>query len=94
MGTVRVAWSSKPGPPKLGAVEPGPIPTSGRIPPGYLAHGTRDPLVSVQYTCALAERMAGAGAAATVVLRNGDGHVMPETFALDAWAFLSSRRLP
>ena len=50
--------------------------------------------MSVQYTCALAERMAGAGAAATVVLRNGDGHVMPETFALDAWAFLSSRRLP
>ncbi|TAK27265.1 MAG: hypothetical protein EPO40_16710 [Myxococcaceae bacterium] len=73
---------------------PGPIPTSGRIPPAYLTHGTRDPLVSVQYTCALAERMAGAGAAATVVLRNGDGHVMPETFALDAWAFLSSRRLP
>lgn len=73
---------------------PGPIPTSGRIPPAYLTHGTRDPLVSVQYTCALAERMAGAGAAATVVLRNGDGHVMPETFALDAWTFLSSRRLP
>jgi len=77
-----------------GADLPGPIPASGRIPPAYLTHGTRDPLVSVQYTCALAERMAGAGAAATVVLRNGDGHVMPETFALDAWAFLASRRLP
>lgn len=77
-----------------GADLPGPIPTSGRIPPAYLTHGTRDPLVSVQYTCALAERMAGLGAANTVVLRNGDGHVMPETFALDAWAFLSPRRLP
>jgi poly(3-hydroxybutyrate) depolymerase len=77
-----------------GADLPGPVPTSGRIPPGYLAHGTRDPLVSVQYTCALAERMTGAGAASTVVLRNGDGHVLPETFALDAWAFLSPLRLP
>jgi poly(3-hydroxybutyrate) depolymerase len=77
-----------------GADLPGPVPTSGRIPAAYLTHGTRDPLVSVQYTCALAERMTGAGAATTVVLRNGDGHVMPETFALDAWAFLAPRRLP
>ncbi|MDB4931985.1 MAG: putative esterase lipoprotein [Myxococcaceae bacterium] len=77
-----------------GADLPGPVPTSGRIPPAYLTHGTRDPLVSVQYTCALAERMTGAGAASTVVLRNGDGHVLPETFALDAWAFLSPLRLP
>ncbi len=77
-----------------GTDKPGPIPTSGRIPPGYLAHGTRDPLVSVQYTCALAERMATAGAITSVVLRNGDGHVLPETFALDAWSFLSPLRLP
>ena len=77
-----------------GTDKPGPIPTSGRIPPGYLAHGTRDPLVSVQYTCALAERMTAAGATTSVVLRNGDGHVLPETFALNAWAFLSPLRLP
>ncbi len=77
-----------------GTDKPGPIPTSGRIPPGYLAHGTRDPLVSVQYTCALAERMATAGATTAVVLRNGDGHVLPGTFALDAWSFLSPLRLP
>jgi poly(3-hydroxybutyrate) depolymerase len=73
---------------------PGPVPTSGRIPPAYLTHGTNDPLVSVQYTCALAERMRGAGAASTVVLRIGDGHVMPDTFALDTWAFLAPLRLP
>ena len=77
-----------------GADLPGPMPASGRIPPAYLTHGTRDPLVSVQYTCALAERMAGAGAANRVVLRDGDGHVMPDTFALDAWAFLAPLRLP
>lgn len=70
------------------------MPTSGRILAAYLTHCTRDPMVSVQYTCALAERMTGAGAATAVVLRNGDGHVMPETFALDAWAFLAPRRLP
>lgn len=77
-----------------GTDKPGPVPTSGRIPPAYLTHGTRDPLVSVQYTCALAERMASAGATTSVVLRNGDGHVMPESFALDAWSFLSPLRLP
>lgn len=77
-----------------GTDKPGPVPTSGRVPPAYLTHGTRDPMVSVQYTCALAERMAGAGAATSVVLRNGDGHEMPGSFALDAWSFLSPLRLP
>jgi len=77
-----------------GADKPGPVPTSGRIPPAYLAHGTTDPMVSVQYTCALSDRMRAANATSVVVLRDGDGHVLPSTFASDAWAFLSAYRLP
>lgn len=82
-------WCSCSGPDK-----PGPVPTSGRIPPAYLAHGTADPMVSVQYTCALSDRMRAASATNLVVLRDGDGHVLPQTFASDAWAFLSAYRLP
>ena len=82
-------WCNCTGPDK-----PGPVPTSGRIPPAYLAHGTADPMVSVQYTCALSDRMRVASATNLVVLRDGDGHVLPSTFASDAWAFLSAYRLP
>ena len=38
--------------------------------------------------------MQTAGAANTVVLRDGDGHVLPATFATDAWRFLAPQRLP
>ena len=77
-----------------GPDRPGEVATVGRLPPAYLTHGTRDPLVSVQYTCALAERLQAAGAAVSVVLRDGDGHAVPPTFARDAWAFVAGRRLP
>jgi predicted esterase len=76
-----------------GPGKPGAVPTSGRIPPAYLAHGTSDPMVSVQYTCALYDRMHAAGAVTLIALRDGDGHVLPATFASDAWAFLSTQRL-
>jgi poly(3-hydroxybutyrate) depolymerase len=58
----------------------------------YLAHGTDDPMVSVQYSCAMEERLTAQGHAATVVLRPGDGHTLPASFAQDAWAFFASRR--
>ncbi|MDP3214825.1 MAG: alpha/beta hydrolase, partial [Deltaproteobacteria bacterium] len=77
-----------------GPDRPGEVPTVGRLPPAYLTHGTRDPMVSVQYTCELAGRLQAAGAAVSLVLRDGDGHVVPPTFARDAWAFLAGRRLP
>lgn len=64
----------------------------GRMPPGYLAHGTRDPLVSVQYTCELEARLRAVGAAVQTALRDGDGHVVPGDFVSAAWAFLGPRR--
>ncbi|MBL8604889.1 MAG: hypothetical protein JNK72_23375 [Myxococcales bacterium] len=75
-----------------GAEKPGPIATSGRRPPGYFAHGTQDPLVSVYYTCALEARMQSLGYTVSTVLRSGDGHVLPSRFATDAWGFLSRYR--
>lgn len=64
----------------------------GRMPPGYLAHGTRDPLVSVQYTCELEARMRAVGAPVQTALRDGDGHVVPGDFVSAAWAFLRDHR--
>ncbi|MEZ4405519.1 MAG: PHB depolymerase family esterase [Polyangiales bacterium] len=75
-----------------GSELPAPLPTSGPPLAGYLAHGTRDPLVSVQYTCELASRMTALGYPVTVNLRNGDGHVLPGDFLTSAWAFLAPRR--
>ncbi|MFO0646237.1 MAG: PHB depolymerase family esterase [Polyangiales bacterium] len=67
------------------------IPTSGRRVPGYLAHGTQDPMVSVYYTCALASRLGAAGVTAQVALRAG-GHDLPGSFARSAWTFLAAQR--
>lgn len=66
--------------------------TDGRMPPGYLAHGTEDPMVSVQYTCEQEALMSAAGAFTQVVLRSGDGHVLPGNFVAQAWTFLSRFR--
>jgi len=77
-----------------GTEKPGPLDVPGRRPPGYLAHGTRDPLVTVYYTCAQEARMRALGYTVRTVLRDGDGHVMPERFAQEAWTFLSGHRLP
>lgn len=66
--------------------------SSGRMPPGYLAHGTRDPLVSVQYTCEQEELMNAVGAVTQVALRDGDGHVLPSNFVAVSWGFLSRYR--
>ena len=82
-------WCSCAGPDK-----PGPLDVPGRRPPAYLAHGTRDPLVTVYYTCAMEARMRSLGYTVRTVLRDGDGHVLPERFAQEAWTFLAGHRLP
>jgi poly(3-hydroxybutyrate) depolymerase len=71
---------------------PAPVPSGSPTLAGYLAHGTDDPLVTVEYTCALDERLRALGHTSLVRLRPGDGHVVPSTFATDAWAFLSTFR--
>ena len=83
----RSGWCSCSGP-ELPVV----LPSSGPPLAGYLAHGTRDPIVTVQYTCELAARMGALGYPVTVALRDGDGHVLPGDFLSRAWGFLSSRR--
>ncbi|MBP6831626.1 MAG: hypothetical protein KA978_12645 [Deltaproteobacteria bacterium] len=83
----RPGWCSCSGPEK-----PVSIRTDGRMPPGYLTHGTGDDAVTVQYTCELEARMQAVGAMTQTVLRDGDGHDMPRSFVSSAWRFLSTFR--
>ncbi len=82
----RSGWCSCAGPDK-----PVTLRNDGRMPPGYLAHGTSDPLVSVQYTCELEARMQAVGATVQTALRS-DGHNLPTDFVSAAWRFIGSRR--
>ena len=74
-----------------GAEKPTPVPV--RMPPAYLAHGTADPLVSVQYTCELEERLQELGVEVLIALRAGGGHDLPSNFVSAAWRFLGTKRL-
>jgi poly(3-hydroxybutyrate) depolymerase len=76
-----------------GAELPVPVPSSGRMPPGLLTHGTRDPLVSVYYTCTLAELMTARGYTQVTQLFNGEGHGVPTNWAQLVWPFFAGRRL-
>ncbi len=73
-----------------GVEKPGTLPPTGRHIPGWLGHGTNDPLVSMQYTCTLQFAMQALGYTVETHLRVGDGHVMPDNFAPTVWPFLSS----
>lgn len=66
---------------------------AGRRPAAYITHGTRDPMVSVYYACALEARLRALGHPVEVSLRDGDGHSLPERFARDAWTALSAHRI-
>ncbi|MBL8602664.1 MAG: hypothetical protein JNK72_12145 [Myxococcales bacterium] len=66
---------------------------TGNRPAAYITHGTRDPLVSVYYSCILEDRLTARGSTFQTVLRDGDGHVVPTNFAQSAWAFLRTRQL-
>lgn len=60
--------------------------------PTLLVHGTDDPLISVQYACDLADDLTRAGHPVRMSLRQGEGHVLAETFFRDAWAFFQGSR--
>ena len=63
------------------------------MPPGLLTHGTRDPLVSVYFTCALADLMTARGHTQVTQLFDGEGHGVPTNWAQLVWPFFATRRL-
>ena len=78
-----------------GQEKPVPIPTTGRIPPGILAHNTVDYTVSVYYSCALQSRMQALGGEAVLDLwTDGDAsHAIEPNFMTKAWAFFEAHPL-
>jgi poly(3-hydroxybutyrate) depolymerase len=66
-------------------------PTAPRV-PFVLSHGTDDPDVSVQYTCALAQELLSAGFPVTLNLRPGEGHFCDSDFVERSWRYLSRAR--
>jgi poly(3-hydroxybutyrate) depolymerase len=62
-----------------------PLPT-GRMPRGFLAHGNRDDMVSVSFTCALSREM---GDRAEVQIVDGLTHALAPDFVRGAWSRLS-----
>ncbi len=78
----------------VGDDRPGPIATTGRLPPAYLTHGSSDEIVTPYFTCALAARLQSAGYTVSVQIRDGERHVMPDRFLSEVWPFLSAHRIP
>lgn len=62
---------------------------AGRRPPAYVVHGTDDPTVTVQYSCALASELRAAGHEVELELRPGEGHYCDSGFTAAAWAFFA-----
>lgn len=62
-----------------------PLP-AGRMPRGFLAHGNRDDMVSVSFTCALSREM---GDRAEVQIVDGLTHSLAPDFVRGAWSRLS-----
>ena len=72
---------------------PIPVATSGNRPAAFITHGSRDPLVSVYYSCVLEDRLRAAGATFQTTILNDEGHAIPRDLAQTAWAFLRTRTL-
>lgn len=89
VGTTCEALSAEPGfcaqTCAAGASRMAPMP-SGRMPRAFLAHGNRDDLVSVSFTCALAREM---GSRAEVQIVDGLTHALTPQFVRGAWSRLS-----
>lgn len=64
-------------------------PRAGRHPPAYVVHGTDDPTVTVQYSCALASELRTAGHEVELELRPGEGHYCDSGFTAAAWGFFA-----
>ncbi len=87
------------GPEKPVAIPPLP-PSDKQRPAGYLAHGNRDDVVSVFYTCELANRMQALGYEVSVniwdeknVPKEDGWHAMAPNFIEGAWNFMAAHRL-
>lgn len=76
-----------------GALKPAPVPTSGRIPLGFLAHATDDEAVSVAWTCTLGTAL---GNRSLVFLQKPSGmpigHTVLPDFAANAAEFFKRYR--
>lgn len=59
---------------------------AGRVPRAFLAHGNRDDIVSVAFTCALGREL---GDRATVQIVDGLDHALAPNFVRNAWSALS-----
>jgi|GEM_PF-2857385 len=66
------------------------VPRAGRRPPAYIVHGTDDPTVSVQYSCALASELRAAGHEVELALRANEGHYCDRGFTAAAWSFFAA----
>lgn len=73
----------------MGTMRPA-VPVSGAIRPGYLAHHHDDDVVSVAWTCTLAEAM-GSRAVTRIFSSNTDsnGHSVTRGFGETSWSFMS-----
>jgi poly(3-hydroxybutyrate) depolymerase len=71
---------------------PAPVPTQGRIPPGFVSHNAYDDAVSVFYGCALAARIQALGGQAQIDVwsERSAGHAIKPGFAGDAWSFFAA----
>lgn len=88
--TTCAALKQAPGYPTCtGALRPGP-PATGRIPPGYLAHHHDDDVVSVAWTCSLADALGPRGVTGVfTATTDSRGHSVTRGFAETAWSFVS-----
>jgi poly(3-hydroxybutyrate) depolymerase len=68
-------------------------PAAPRV-PFVLSHGTDDPDVSVQHTCALAAELRRADFPVSVQLRPGDGHLCDSDFVERSWRELARLAAP
>jgi poly(3-hydroxybutyrate) depolymerase len=72
---------------------PVPLPSTGRVTPAVLFHGTADPIVSVYHTCTLERLLRARGGAVQTTLFDGGGHAAFDTLAQRTFDALSGVRL-
>lgn len=68
------------------ALRPTPLPTSGRIPPGYISHDPSDNSVSSFYSCQLFNALNSGRRSLSF---HSSGHSVPDGFSQAAWSYMS-----